>query len=92
LGASFKIMLQATFTITWPDGKRAIAEIEAESPEQNYPVQYAGTFTRLLRPPKQSDVALLAAAMRQSAEQTGGTYSEHYTGQYARWAGGPRGQ
>jgi hypothetical protein len=82
-------MLQATFTITWPDGKRAVAEIEAESPEQNYPVDYAGTFTRLLTPPKRSDVALLAAAMRRSADQTGGRYSEHYAGRYDRADGRP---
>jgi hypothetical protein len=44
-------MLHATFTITWPDGQRAIAKIETESPEQKFPVQYSGAVDRLMDPP-----------------------------------------
>jgi hypothetical protein len=74
-----------------PDGQRAVAEIEAESPEASYQVQYAGAFSRLIESPKESDVAFLSFVMRDSADKTGGTLSEHLTGQYDRWAGGPNG-
>lgn len=81
-------MLHAHFSITWPDGQCATAQIEAESAEANYPVQYTGAFSRLVDPPVKSDVAFLAFVMRETAEKSGGKFSENYTGQFDRYAGG----
>lgn len=81
-------MCKATFTVNWPDGQSAIAEIEAISPETDYPVRYSGAANRLIDPPGETDLAFLAFVMRQSAAQTGGRYAQRFVGQYDRWAGG----
>lgn len=84
-------MLTATFTITWPDGHRATARIEAVSAEAEYPVQYEGATDRIMDPPARSDVPFLGFAMRQTAERTGGRFSQDFVGAYDLQAGGKEG-
>jgi hypothetical protein len=84
-------MLTATFTLTWPDGRRVTARIEAVSAEAEYPVQYEGATERIVDPPTRSDVPFLGFVMRQTAERTGGQFDQEFVGQYDRQAGGREG-
>jgi hypothetical protein len=41
-------MLTVNCTLTFPDGKKVTAQIEAQSPATDYPITYAGCVDRLV--------------------------------------------
>ena len=72
-------MFDATITLEWPDGSRAVAVLQAGSPDADYPVKYTGDVDRLAAAPKQADYAFLAFSLKVTAKITGAKYSEQIT-------------
>ena len=79
-------MLTAKFTLTFPDGAIATAEIEAESADAEYNVVYSGAVDRLPEKFDTADVRVLHAWAKHVMKQTGAAVNEQIEGEYDRFA------
>jgi hypothetical protein len=79
-------MLTAMFTLTFPDGAIATAQIEAESADAEYNVVYSGTVDRLPEKFDTADVRVLRVWAKNVVKETGAAVNEQIEGEYDRFA------
>jgi hypothetical protein len=79
-------MLTAKFTINFPGGATAIAELQAESADAEYEVVYSGAVDLLPRRHERADVGLLRAWANNVVKETGAAVNEQIEGEYDRFA------
>jgi hypothetical protein len=79
-------MLTAKFTLTFPDGAIATAQIEAESADAEYNVVYSGAVDRLPEKFDTADVRVLSAWAKNVVKETGAAVNEQIEGEYDRFA------
>jgi hypothetical protein len=79
-------MVTAKFTLTFPDGAIATAQIKAESADAEYEVAYSGAVERLPERFDTADVRVLRAWAKGVARETGAAVNEQIEGEYDRFA------
>jgi hypothetical protein len=80
-------MIHYTAKIVWSNGDKLTAELSARSPESLNPVAYSGTLSRRTPDlPDRSNHTWLEASMRILAHETGGVFTDEFSGLYAFWA------
>lgn len=73
-------------TLRFPDGGRVEAQIHADSPYQDAPVQYAGAVDRMPVTLQSSSSVLLRALFHSLAREYGANFHEEVIGAWDRYA------
>ncbi len=71
------------YTLTWPDGEKATAEITAANPNDLAPLQLGGQYARLVSLPRVARPTLLGSYVQHLADRDRATVEVDRTGTYA---------